>query len=182
LIDAIGCLRTQGVPLTVAIAGDGPLREALVERAAALGVSDRVRLLGHRTDVEQVYAAGDVFVLSSESEGLSNTILEAMASGLPVVATRVGGADEMVQYGVTGYLVPSRSPERLAAALKSVIGDRAAGRAMGMAGRARAEAEFSLRSMVRRYETMYVELAGAGRSASTVDASFAADVSRPGAV
>ena len=182
LIEAIDCLQTQGVRLAVAIAGDGPLRDALVGRAAALGVGDRVHLLGHRTDVEKVYAAGDVFVLSSESEGLSNTILEAMASGLPVVATRVGGADEMVQDGVTGRLVPPASPYELAAALKSVIGDGPGRLAMGTAGRARVEAEFSLRSMVRRYETMYVELAGAGRSASTVDASFARDVSRPGTV
>jgi sugar transferase (PEP-CTERM/EpsH1 system associated) len=157
LIDAVGILRRNNMRLVVAIAGDGPLRSALLERAAALDVSDAVRLLGHREDVERVFAAGDVFVLSSKSEGMSNTILEAMASRLPVVATRVGGADEMVVDGETGLLVPPRSPERLAAALGELTGDLARATQMGHAGRRRSEAEFSLEGMLRRYQELYLD-------------------------
>ncbi len=101
-------MATSGVAATLVIAGDGPERARLEARAAERGVD--LRLLGYRPDVEQVLAALDVFVLSSTSEGLSNTILEAMAAGRPVVATRVGGAEEMIADGVTGVLVPPSDP------------------------------------------------------------------------
>jgi sugar transferase (PEP-CTERM/EpsH1 system associated) len=159
LFEAMALLKREGVSPTLAIAGDGPLLEALQARAASLGLAERVRFLGHRPDVEVVLGAGDVFVLSSESEGLSNTILEAMASGLPVVATRVGGADEMVRQGQTGYLVPSRSPRGLADALASILRSPGVRQSMGAAGRRRVESEFSLDVMVSRYESMYAEVA-----------------------
>lgn len=159
LLEATALARRSGRPFTLAIAGDGPLRSTLEERARALGLDAAVRFLGHRGDVETVLAAADLFVLSSVSEGLSNTILEAMATGLPVVATRVGGADEMVEDGVTGVLVPASSPSEMAAALTAVFGDADARRTMGIRGRARAKTEFSLETMVRRYESLYVELA-----------------------
>ena len=104
LVDAVAELGQSGIAATLVIAGDGPERGRLEARAADRGVD--LRLLGYRPDVEQVLAALDVFVLSSTSEGLSNTILEAMAAGRPVVATRVGGAEEMIDDGVTGVLVP----------------------------------------------------------------------------
>jgi glycosyltransferase involved in cell wall biosynthesis len=106
-----------------------------------------------------VLAALDVFVLSSVSEGLSNTILEAMATGLPVVATHVGGTDELVQDGGTGLLVSSKSPRELAAALGRLAADGSKRRVMGAAGRARVETEFSLGTMVQRYEALYLDLA-----------------------
>jgi glycosyltransferase involved in cell wall biosynthesis len=99
-----------------------------------------------------------VFVLSSSSEGLSNTILEAMATGLPVVATAVGGADELIDDRRTGLLVPARDPEALAAALARVIGDAAAREAMGRAARARAESAFDLVHTIKRYEDLYEEV------------------------
>jgi glycosyltransferase involved in cell wall biosynthesis len=159
LLEALAQLHRRGTAVTAVIAGDGPLKDQLRQQAAALGLGDAVRFLGHRTDVETVLAAADVFVLSSESEGLSNTILEAMAAGLPVVATSVGGADEIIQDGVTGRLVPSGSPVKMAEALASMLGDPAVRRSMGSAGRARAEAEFSLEGMVQRYQVLYCELA-----------------------
>jgi sugar transferase (PEP-CTERM/EpsH1 system associated) len=158
LLESVAELRRDGREATLVVAGEGPLKSTLVERAVSLGIDRSVRLVGHRPDVELVLAAADVFALSSESEGLCNTILEAMASGLPVVATRVGGADEMVQDGITGLLVPARSPRELARALDSVLSDTTLRRSLGAAGRARAESEFSLAGMMQRYEELYIEV------------------------
>jgi sugar transferase (PEP-CTERM/EpsH1 system associated) len=167
LLEAVALLKRDGVDATLVVSGDGPLREAFLARAAALGIQNQVRLLGYRKDVEVVLAALDVFVLSSVSEGLSNTILEAMATGLPVVATRVGGADELVRDGETGLLVAPGSPHGMAAALGQLAADRRRRPAMGAAGRVRAETEFALSTMVQRYEALYVKLA-ALKSGGTV--------------
>jgi sugar transferase (PEP-CTERM/EpsH1 system associated) len=160
LLGAIAQLQRNGVATRLLVAGDGPLRESLLARAAELSIADRVGLLGHRRDVEMVLAAFDVFALSSVSEGLSNTILEAMATGLPVIATRVGGADELVVEDVTGLLVSSGWPDEMAAALARLQRDAASRAAMGRAGRARAEETFALTTMVRKYESLYLEMAG----------------------
>jgi sugar transferase (PEP-CTERM/EpsH1 system associated) len=159
LLNAMGILRGSGVEATVVLAGDGPLKDMLMAHASALGIADSVRLLRHCPEVETVFAALDVFVLCSVSEGLSNTILEAMASGLPVVATHVGGADELVKEGVTGRLVPARSPGALARGLLQLFRDDGVRASMGAAGRKRAESEFALLEMVRRYESLYLDAA-----------------------
>jgi sugar transferase (PEP-CTERM/EpsH1 system associated) len=159
LVDAVAELRRTGLAATLLIAGDGPERAALDARARAAGVD--LRLLGYRADVEQVMGAMDVFVLSSVSEGLSNTILEAMATARPVVATRVGGAEEMIEDGVTGVLVPPSNAVAMAAALERVLGAADAGAAMGAAARRRVEAEFTLPGMMSRYEQLYAEVAAA---------------------
>ena len=140
------------------LAGEGPLGTALEAQARELDIADRVRFLGHRPDVERVLAALDVFVLSSLSEGMSNTILEAMASGVAVVATAVGGADELVVEGVTGLLVPRRDPEAMAAAMLSITTDDVVRRRMAIAGYERAQAEFALQRMVMEYENLYARL------------------------
>ena len=159
LLEAIAVLGRTGLRPLVVIAGDGPLRGELDDRATALGISNQVRLLGHRQDIETVLAAFDVFTLPSRSEGLSNTILEAMAAGLPVVATQVGGADEMVEDEKTGVLIPPSSPQALAAALRRMLSDPARRETMGRAGRARVEREFALARTLRAYEELYIELA-----------------------
>jgi len=159
LVDAVAELRRAGVTTTLVIAGDGPERPALEARATAAGVD--LRLLGYRPDVEQVLGALDVFVLSSVSEGLSNTILEAMAAARPVVATRVGGAEEMIDDGVTGVLVPPSDPGAMAAALRRVLATGDAGAAMGAAARRRVESEFTLAGMMLRYEQLYTDAAAA---------------------
>jgi glycosyltransferase involved in cell wall biosynthesis len=156
LVDAVAELGRGGVPATLVIAGDGPERARLEARAAERGVD--LRLLGYRPDVEQVLGALDVFVLSSTSEGLSNTILEAMAAGRPVVATRVGGAEEMIADGVTGVLVPPSDAASMAAALRRVLAAGDGGAAMGAAARQRVETEFTLAGMMQRYERMYLEV------------------------
>ena len=161
LIEALSWLRQQGLAFVAVIAGDGPLRSDLVALTAARSLDDRVRFLGHRPDIGNVYAALDVFVLPSRSEGMSNTILEAMASGTPIVATRVGGTPELVEDHRTGRLVPAEDPAALAGALMTLATDCGLRLRMGDAGRAKAEADFSLARMLRDYEGMYAELARA---------------------
>jgi glycosyltransferase involved in cell wall biosynthesis len=130
-----------------------------MEHACSLKVAERVRLVGHRSDVERILAALDLFVLSSRSEGLSNTVLEAMASGKPVIATRVGGADEMVVDGETGLLVPAGDAASLTTAMSRLVTDPQLRQTMGSAARRRASTEFNLEAMVRSYESMYLTVA-----------------------
>jgi sugar transferase (PEP-CTERM/EpsH1 system associated) len=155
LMEAVSLLRQQGLTPTVIVAGEGPLRSDLEAQVRAGGLAAQVRFLGHRTDPETVMGALDVYVLSSVSEGLPNTVLEAMAAGVPVVVTRVGGADELVEHGVTGFLVPPREPDALARALGTLLRDEGSRRNIGMAARVRAESEFALSGMIRRYEELY---------------------------
>jgi sugar transferase (PEP-CTERM/EpsH1 system associated) len=180
LLDAVNQLHRQGLDVTVVLAGEGPLQPLLAERASSLGIANRVHFLGHRSDVDVVLAAADMFVQSSTSEGLSNTILEAMASALPVVATRVGGADEMVQDGLTGLLVPPSSAGDLAAAMATLLADPTRARALGESGRGRVESEFSLEAMIRRYEELYVELVQASRVPAAPREVVPSDITRSG--
>jgi glycosyltransferase involved in cell wall biosynthesis len=143
-----------------AIAGRGEEESSLRNLAGELGLSDRFHLLGLRDDVDTVFAAGDVFVQPSLSEGLPLAVLEAMAAGLPVVATRVGGIAEAVEDGCTGHLVPPADPERLAGALRLTLELPDRGAALGAAGRARAETEFSVETMARRYRALYARRSG----------------------
>jgi len=159
MVDALARVQAAGVSFRAFIAGDGPLRAVVEERAAALGLSGRFKVLGHRHDVEAVLAAFDLFVLPSKSEGLSNTIMEALATGVPVVATDVGGASEMVDEGENGLLVPKEDPERLGAALTMLARDPERRRRMAGVNRARAEREFGLEVMVRGYRDLYLGLA-----------------------
>jgi glycosyltransferase involved in cell wall biosynthesis len=140
----------------VAIAGRGDEEARLRALATELGVADRLHLLGLRDDVDTVLAAADVFVQPSLSEGLPLAVLEAMAAGLPVVATRVGGVAEAVRDGETGYLVPSADPPALADALAKVLGSEDRGAAFGARGRMRAEQEFSIGVMAERYRNLYL--------------------------
>ena len=137
------------------IAGDGPARPQLESTVRELGLRDSVRLLGERDDVPLVLRALDVFVLSSIGEGISNAILEAMASGLPVIATGVGGNVELVRDGLTGCLIEPRRPELLADALTAYFDDPARAAAHGAAGRSRAAEEFGLERMLAGYVALY---------------------------
>lgn len=140
------------------IAGGGNLRAALEAKAAELGVVERVRFLGHRIDAPRVIRAGDVYVSSSWSEGLGTSILEALASGTPVVATRAGGADEMVLPGKTGWLVPVRDSAALAAAMRECMEQRGAARRMAEEGRRLVDEEYTAPRMVERTIQAYAEL------------------------
>ena len=155
LIRTFANLTTRHNQLHLVITGDGPLKRELESMANALNCREHVHFLGRRSDVPRIMAGLDVFVLCSHSEGMSNTILEAMSSGLPVIATDVGGNPELVVHGRTGMLVPSDNDDALGAAIESLIVDADLKVSMGRYGRERAAREFSLQAMVRRYEKLY---------------------------
>ena len=137
------------------LAGEGPERTALTALAASLGIASRVHLLGHSNDVDRVLAAFDVFVLPSFSEGMSNTLLEAMAAGVPPVASEVGGNGEIVRDGVTGRLFPSDAEPALRAGLEALCRDGAERARLGAAARERVLSTFDIRQMIERYERLY---------------------------
>lgn len=141
------------------VIGDGAERAALERAARERGAEGAVRFLGHREDARDLLAACDVYANSSIHEGISLTILEAMAAGLPVVATRVGGTPEILDESC-GCLVPARNPDALAAAIAQLAGDEPTRRALGRAARARVEERFTIERMVAEYRDMYVRTPG----------------------
>jgi sugar transferase (PEP-CTERM/EpsH1 system associated) len=148
-------VRTRADHARLIMIGDGPLREQALDVLRAAGVAGDVWMPGERDDVATLLRGIDCFVLPSLGEGISNTILEAMATGLPVVATNVGGNGELVCDGVTGRLVPAGDPHALAQAMLDVVHDLPRFRRAGAAGRSRALSQFSLDAMVRRYRKLY---------------------------
>jgi len=140
------------------VAGDGYHRPSLERYSAQLGLGGRVLFTGFRQDVPEFLSEVQVSVLPSLSEALSNTLLESMAAGVPVVATRVGGNPEAVEDGVTGFLVPSREPEALAAAVSHLLENAPLAQAMGRAGRQRAAEQFSLERLTQETESLYIRL------------------------
>lgn len=151
--------RTPGRPHPkLVIVGDGPERSALEDTARQRGVAEFVRFLGHRDDARSWLPAFDVYVNSSTSEGVSLTILEAMAAGLPIVATRVGGTPEVVDDSC-GRLVPARSASALAATLRDLAPASAVRRQLGTAARRRVNALFTIERMVDCYRDVYREVA-----------------------
>lgn len=158
LVEAMGILaaRAAGAPRLV-MAGIGGLREPLERRAAELGVADRITWLGKvpHDDVGWVMSAGDVFVLPSLSEGLPTVVCEAMACGLPVVATAVDGTPEIVDDPATGLLVQPHDAGGLAAALARVLDDPPLAAAMGAEALRRSEAEYTWAANARRMEQVY---------------------------
>ena len=157
LIRAAAIVRRSDPDLRIEVAGDGQCLPELRRLVAELGLEGQVLLLGEVGDVAGLLARGRLFVLPSRSEGISLTLLEAMARGLPVVATRVGGTPEVVVDGETGLLVPPGDPAALADAILRLQRDPEAGRRMGEAGRPRVERIFDVRRMVAEYEALYVD-------------------------
>lgn len=139
----------------VLLAGEGPLRDQLAASAEAMGITGNVRLLGPRDDVPELLAAADLFVLPSLWEGLPMALLEAMASGLPVVATEVSGTRQVVAPEATGIIVPVRDPDALAAAMRQLLADPLRARAMGQAGRERIVRGHSVEGQARAHAALY---------------------------
>jgi glycosyltransferase involved in cell wall biosynthesis len=162
LLQAFARVHADARDTALVLVGDGALRAALEAEAAALGIAEAVRFLGDRGDVRQLLQGFDLFALSSLSEGYSMALLEACASGLPIVATDVGGNREIVADGGNGLLVPAARPEALADALAALLRDPVRAAAMGRAGRDWALREASIDTMAARYDTLYCgEAAGA---------------------
>ena len=147
LVDATPALLDRFPGLSVLVIGDGHLHAQLSKQAAALGVTDRVRLLGHRRDARQLLDAADVFALPSLHEGMPLAALEAMEASLPVVATQVTGSAEVVVDGETGFLVPAQDPPALSEALSVLLDDPGLRARLGAAGRRRYLAGFTRRRM-----------------------------------
>jgi glycosyltransferase involved in cell wall biosynthesis len=144
------------------IAGDGELRPAVEARIRERGVSDHVTLLGWQQDMPEVYRNLDVFVLTSLWEGQPCVFAEAMASGLPIVATQADGATEAITEGVTGFVCPLRDITRLADRVLRLVGDPELRRTMGKAGRERV-GEFDIDLSVARLEAEYRRSASGSR-------------------
>ena len=158
LVEAFSELAESGSTAILAIVGEGPSRCSLEGQIRRRGLSQRVRLLGERRDVPTLLRAFDVFVLPSRAEGMSNTILEAMATGLPVVATDVGGNPELIDPEATGRLVPPGDPHALGAALRAYVADSYLRRSQGKAGRERVLQHFSLDRMAQAHMALYGSL------------------------
>jgi L-malate glycosyltransferase len=137
------------------VVGDGPLREELLDLVGRVGLRERVRFLGYRADARALTGLLDVLVVPSLTEGSPLIVLEAMAAGVPVVASAVGGIPDQVRHGVEGILVPPDDPDALAGALGALLGDPAHAHRLGEAGRRRTENEFSHEALVRRIEAVY---------------------------
>jgi glycosyltransferase involved in cell wall biosynthesis len=159
LLEALARLDARGVAYRCALVGDGPDRAALEAQVARLGLGERVRFLGERPDVERLLPALDLFVLSSREEGIPNALLEAMAAGRASVATAVGGTPEVMEDGVSGWLVPPHDADALAAALADALARPAEAARRAAAARAAAEA-MSIDGMARRHEDFYARVAG----------------------
>jgi glycosyltransferase involved in cell wall biosynthesis len=145
-------------PWRCRIAGDGPEAAALASLAVELGVDNRITFEGHVTDPVAYLQGLDIYVQSSIAEGLPNAILEAMACGLPIVATDVGGTRELVEHGRTGWLVTPGNPHALADALAHMLANIDGGRRFGEAGRQLVEERFAIDRMIRDTEALLESL------------------------
>jgi glycosyltransferase involved in cell wall biosynthesis len=158
LIRAVPVLRRSFPQVRLQIAGDGPELRSLQAEAARCAVQDCVEFLGWRPNLAQLFSSWQVFALPSLEEGFGISALEAMAAGLPVVASRVGGIPELVLDGITGCLVPAGDPAAIAAALSGLLADPQRRREMGRKGRERVKTKFSVAHMADSVSEIYDRL------------------------
>lgn len=159
LIEALSLLQAKNIPLTMLIVGDGTMRIEREQQADALGLrSDEVQFLGFRSDVPDLLAASDIFVLPSLTEGLPLSVLEAMSHGLPIVATPVGGIPELVLDQEQGILVPVQDSSALAEALTLLTSNPSQRQIMGTASNERVQAYFTYPRMLESYGHLYSNL------------------------
>lgn len=155
LLEAMALVVQERSDAVCLIAGRGQLEGRLRDTAAKLGIERNVRLLGFREDTPALLHAMDIFVLPSLSEGLSLALLEAMAASKPVIATEVGGNPEIVLDGGTGFLIPPRSAAALAEKILGLVKDPELAHHLGRSGQMRVEQEFSVTTMVQKYQDLY---------------------------
>jgi glycosyltransferase involved in cell wall biosynthesis len=163
LLRAAGRLRQSHPTLRVLIVGDGPLRDELRDEIARHGLASCVHLLGFRADIPDLLAAADVFALPSNDEGLPIALLEAVAAGLPVVATPVGAVPQLVHPESTGLLVPPRDDEALARAIHRLLRDRVLRDTVSRNALALLRSAYTADAMYARYRELYTEIANGGR-------------------
>lgn len=167
LIAAAAQLAPRFPHLRFQIAGDGPRMAELQELAATLGVVDRVSFLGHREDVPALLGGADIFVLPSRSEAFPNGAIEAMAAGLPVIASATGGLLDLIDSGRTGLLVPPDDPAALADAIAGLVVSPARASVLGAAARDEVTRRYSFDRMVRAFEDLYLSQLGMPRGVSS---------------
>ena len=167
LLRATARLIAQWPGLQVIFVGDGECRSSLERLASELGIRDRIVFAGRRSNQPNLHHLFDISVLCSTSEGLPNSILEAMAAGKPVVATSVGAIPDAVVHGKTGLLIPPSAPDALAAALDELLGDPARARAMGLAGQRRARDVFSPEAALSSLGALYESLVASRTARAT---------------
>ncbi len=163
LIQAFAAMKHREASDLLVIAGDGNEKDRIETMAQEAGISKSLRMLGARSDAPCVMKAADVYVQPSFYEGMSNTIVEAMACGVPVVATRVGGNEDVAGVEDTAVLVESNNVGEMAQALDRLKSDRASTQRMASAGRARVLSRFGLEKMVSSYESVYEDVVGQDR-------------------
>lgn len=155
LLDALTALAPEFPDLRLEIAGDGSLRSSLDQESRRLGIADRVTFLGWQPDLPSIMAGWDIFVMPSLDEGFPVAAMEAMAAGLPIVASAVGGLPELVQNGVTGFLVPAAVPAAITQRLRELIQDGRKRQAMGIAGRQHVLGDFPVSRMIEQTLAVY---------------------------
>lgn len=155
LIDAFSEVSQKLDNTRLIIVGDGTLRKELESYCRKRNLANKILFLGFRQDIPKILSIFDVFVLSSITEGISLTLLEAMAASRPIVATNVGGNPEIIDNGVTGFLVPPKSPDRMAEAIIKILSDKELAGKMKLAGYKRVKEKFSLDRMTEAYNNLY---------------------------
>jgi len=158
LIDAVAQLKEKYPDVVFLLVGDGELKEQLVEQAQRLKIADNILFLGNRDDVPAVLGVSDLFVLPSIYEGIPLVILEAMAAGLPVVATNIAGTRELIKPGVDGVLAETENSEDIARAIDSVLSDVERSRRMSVLAQTKVKERFTLQQMVSGTEDIYREV------------------------
>jgi glycosyltransferase involved in cell wall biosynthesis len=165
LIAAAARVAAHRADVEFQIAGDGPLREALTQQIAALGLTDRIHLLGNRPDVPDVLGQFSVFVSSSRWEGMPYALLEALAARRPIIATRVLGSEELIQHEVNGLLVPAADPLKLSEAIERLLADRVLAHTLAEAGHHLVDREYNKQTMAQHIAQVYQHAIARDRSA-----------------
>ncbi|MBR9804150.1 glycosyltransferase [bacterium] len=158
LLQATRLVVDRNPDFRLTIVGGGQERQKLTDLTSQLQLTEQVTFLGERRDVPDLLRDASMFVSSTSTEGISLTLLEAMAVGLPIITTSVGGNPEVVEDGVTGHLVPPADPGSLANAICEHLLQRDTWQAMGTLSRSRVERQFDINRMISDYETLYTEL------------------------
>jgi glycosyltransferase involved in cell wall biosynthesis len=158
LFQAMALLPTSNPPVHLAVVGDGEERARLEELAGRLGLGHRIHFLGWRTDLETILREVDVVLCTSKNEGTPVALIEAMAAGVPVLSTDVGGVADLVAHRETGWLVRAGDPPSLAEAIRHLLGDEALRARLAAAGSAVALERHGVEGLIRRVETLYMAL------------------------